>query len=144
MIPKYETRGEAKVLNNLVLRILNTYQISYLIPHRHLIQNTITKLKFYSMIYISNVYNRLGINGKKRKYNVFITSYRFYGTSVLQQAKYQALASFQNTMNNLFKHKLVIFLFVNINIIFIYSMTYEEHLVNNGIVLHKLPTFKVL
>jgi len=56
----------------------------------------------------------------------------------MQQGDCNAPATFQNIMNNLFKHELGISVYIYINDIFIFSKTYKEHLHHVRTVLQRL------
>jgi len=90
------------------------------------------------MIDLSNGYYNLRISLEYAKHTAFKTPFGVYRTRVMHQGDKNAPLTFQNAMNTLFQDKLGIFVYINIDDIFIFSKTYKKHVNHVRHILKKL------
>jgi len=138
VIPKMDDPSKARYIHNLVKRNEETELQPVLIPSQSLIRNAVATHPFRSKIIISDGYHTIRVHPPDEKYTAFSTLYSTYRTRVMQQGDCNAPATFQNIMNNLFKHELGISVYIYIDHIFIFSKTYKEHLHHVRTVLQSL------
>jgi len=138
VIPKMDDPSKPRYIHDLVKRNEETELQPALIPSQSLIRNAVATHHFRSKIDISDGYHPIRVHPPHEKYTGFSTPFGTYRTRVIQQGDYNAPATFQNIMNNLFKHELGISIYIYIDDIFIFSKTYKEHLHHVRTVLQRL------
>jgi len=142
VIPKMDDPSKPRYIHDMVKRNEETELQPALIHSQSLIRNAVATHPFRSKIDMSNGYHTIRVHPPHEKYTAFSTSYGTYRTSVMQQGDFNAPATFQNTMNNLFKHELGISVYIYIDDIFIFSKTYKEYLHHVRTVLQRLREYK--
>jgi len=138
VIPKMDDLSKPRYIHDLVKRNEETELQPALIPSQSLIRNAVATHPFRSKIDISDGYHTIRVHPPHEKYTTLSTPYDTYRTRVMQQGDCNALTTFQNIMNNLFKHELGISVYIYIDDIFIFSKTYKEHLHHVRTVLQRL------
>jgi len=137
-ILKMDDPSKPRYIYDLVKRNEETELQPALIPSQSPIRTTVATHPFRSKIDISDGYHTIRVPPPHEKYTAFSTPYGTYRTRVMQQGDCNAPATIQNIMNNMFKHKLGISIYIYIDDIFIVSKTYKEHLHHIRTVLQRL------
>jgi len=125
VIPKMDDPSKPRYIHNLVKRNEETELQLALIPSQSLIRNAVATHPFRSKIDISNGYYTIRVHPPHEKYTAFSTPYGTYRTRVIRQGDCNAPATFQNIMNNMFKHELGISVYIYIDDLFIFSKIYK-------------------
>jgi len=138
VIPKIDHPSKPRYIHDPVKKNKETELQPALISSQSLIRNVVATHSFRSKIDISDGYYTIRVHPPHEKYTAFSTPYDTYRTRVMLQGDCNAPATFQNIMNNLFKHELGISVYIYIDDIFIFSKTYKEHLHHVRTVLQRL------
>ena len=125
VIPKMDDLSKPKYIHDLVKINEETELQPALIPSQSLIRTRVATHPFRSKIDISNGYHTIRVHSPHENYITFSTPYGTYRTRVIQQRNCNTPATFQNIMNNLFKHELGISVYIYMDDIFIFSKTYK-------------------
>ncbi|HLP34462.1 MAG TPA: reverse transcriptase domain-containing protein [Amoebophilaceae bacterium] len=142
MIPKNDKPNEARFLHDLRARNDNTIPDPTPIPDQKSILNQIARHPYRSKIDLSDGYHNVRIIPDHEKYTSFITPFGTYRTRVMQQGDCNAPATFMKVMNHLFRDLLGKTVYVYLDDIFIFSHTYQDHIMHVKEVLTRLQQHK--